>query len=278
LLKSPIVCYVHEPLFRNIKNVERPLSKKICDKVFRFFVHPIEKSCIKKAKVILANSRYTRRCIYQSYKEDSSVLYPPIDTDKFTPSANQKNKIFIPGRIDPLKNQLMALKALRLINKKYRDYEVMLEASYDSPHPYYASKIESIVKKLEVVGWRFCRYKSISDSELVKYYQVSIVTLYPPRFEPFGLIPLESMACCTPVISLNEGGPRESILHGKTGFLCSNNTKEYAEYIQYILDNPEEAKKMGVRGRKRVLNEFSQEQYIKKLKKFLEEVVWCCQE
>lgn len=95
------------------------------------------------------------------------------------------------------------------------------------------------------------------------------MTLYPPRFEPFGMIALESMACGTPVISLNEGGPKESIIHEETGFLSDNNTKQYAQYIQYILDNPDESRKIGINGRRRVLDNFTHLEFSNQLDKFL---------
>ena len=41
-----------------------------------------------------------------------------------------------------------------------------------------------------------------------------------PQNEHFGIVPLEAMAAARPVIACNSGGPRESVLHGTTGFLC----------------------------------------------------------
>lgn len=42
----------------------------------------------------------------------------------------------------------------------------------------------------------------------------------PVQGEHFGIVPLEAMAAARPVIACNSGGPRESVLHGSTGFLC----------------------------------------------------------
>ena len=38
--------------------------------------------------------------------------------------------------------------------------------------------------------------------------------------EHFGIVPLEAMAAMRPVIACDSGGPRESVLHGETGYLC----------------------------------------------------------
>jgi len=42
----------------------------------------------------------------------------------------------------------------------------------------------------------------------------------PPQGEHFGIVPLEAMAAARPVVACDSGGPRESVLHGSTGFLC----------------------------------------------------------
>ena len=41
--------------------------------------------------------------------------------------------------------------------------------------------------------------------------------IYTPAGEHFGIVPLESMYCNTPVIAVNSGGPTETVLHGQTG-------------------------------------------------------------
>ena len=55
----------------------------------------------------------------------------------------------------------------------------------------------------------------------------------PSRLEGFGMIQLEAMACGKPVISINAGGPRDTIIHGKTGFLVdvAYEVKLYKEWV-----------------------------------------------
>ncbi len=43
----------------------------------------------------------------------------------------------------------------------------------------------------------------------------------PSRLEGYGMIQVEAMACGKPIISINEMGPKETIIHGKTGFLAN---------------------------------------------------------
>jgi len=62
----------------------------------------------------------------------------------------------------------------------------------------------------------------IEEINLCNYYSQSNLTFYTARDESYGLIPLESMENGTPVIAF-EGGPSETILEGKTGYIIKNN-------------------------------------------------------
>jgi glycosyltransferase involved in cell wall biosynthesis len=79
----------------------------------------------------------------------------------------------------------------------------------------------------------------ISDEELIRLYNKAKMVVYAPYLEPFGYVPLEAMACGTPVVGVKEGGLRESILHNKTGLLTQRNEKDFANAIIKLLENQE---------------------------------------
>lgn len=56
-----------------------------------------------------------------------------------------------------------------------------------------------------------------------------LALLYTPDREHFGIVPIEAMYEGTPVIAVNSGGPKETVIHGKTGFLCSQTAKSFSE-------------------------------------------------
>ncbi len=63
--------------------------------------------------------------------------------------------------------------------------------------------------------------ESPSDIELRELIRGTKATIYIPVDEDFGMSPVESMACGTPVIGVNDGGLRESIIDGETGILIN---------------------------------------------------------
>jgi D-inositol-3-phosphate glycosyltransferase len=68
------------------------------------------------------------------------------------------------------------------------------------------------------------RFEGRKNREVLKYYYAAAdIFITTPWYEPFGITPLEAMACGTPVIGSNVGGIKYSVEHGKTGFLVPPN-------------------------------------------------------
>lgn len=65
----------------------------------------------------------------------------------------------------------------------------------------------------------------LSDLELRELIRDAKATIYVPVDEDFGMSPVESMACGTPVIAVDDGGLKESIIDGKTGLLIDPRCK-----------------------------------------------------
>ena len=76
------------------------------------------------------------------------------------------------------------------------------------------------------IGMRFRRIRDsveflgrVSREKLVHLYSNALFTLFPFSDEPMGLVPIESMACGTPVLTYNRQGPATTVVDGKTGWL-----------------------------------------------------------
>jgi len=91
-------------------------------------------------------------------------------------------------------------------------------------------------------------FKGLDDLKIVRLYNKAKLTVYPPVMEPFGLVPLESMACGIPVVGVKEGGIKETVIDGETGILTSRDAREYAQAIQRLLENHEIRNEYGKNG------------------------------
>jgi len=108
-----------------------------------------------------------------------------------------------------------------------------------------------------------------SDKELAKLYSSAKVVVCLANNEPFGLIPLEAMACGVPVIAVNEGGYKESIIDGKTGYLVPRDPKALAQKLEFLLANEKIRTKMGKNARLHIEKNWTWDKSINDLEKIL---------
>jgi D-inositol-3-phosphate glycosyltransferase len=102
--------------------------------------------------------------------------------------------------------------------------------------------------------------------ELRLYYAAADVFVATPWYEPFGITPLEAMACGTPVVGSDVGGISYSVSHGETGFVVPpRNPAALAAKLTELYDNPALARAMGRAGILRARSMFTWEQVTQQL-------------
>ena len=79
---------------------------------------------------------------------------------------------------------------------------------------------------------------SFSDAQRAALLAAATAVVYTPSEEHFGIVTLEAMAASRPVIACNSGGPIESVVHGRTGFLCHATPPAFAEAMGRLLVRP----------------------------------------
>jgi glycosyltransferase involved in cell wall biosynthesis len=95
-------------------------------------------------------------------------------------------------------------------------------------------------------------------SQLCGFYNAADVFVTTPWYEPFGITPVEAMACGVPVIGADVGGIRSTVVDGETGFLVPPHAPEaLAERLARLACDRALAQRMGMAGRQRVQAEFT---------------------
>jgi D-inositol-3-phosphate glycosyltransferase len=106
------------------------------------------------------------------------------------------------------------------------------------------------------------------------YYSAADIFTTTPWYEPFGITPLEAMACGTPVIGADVGGIRFSVLDGVTGFLVPpNDPAALAARAAELLGDSERMKEMGRNGIARVHAQFTWPKVTRAVCAFYEQVL-----
>lgn len=190
---------------------------------------------------VVVNSRYEANNFKNAYDIQPQIVYPGVDTETFSPasSTQEKNHFLFVGTRSPVEG-------FDLIDK--------IEKLY----PYK-------IRKIDFSNDRFV----LSDAELAKEYSQAVAVLCLSQKEPFGMIPIEAMACETPVIARNEGGYKESVVDEVTGFFIPATIEAVVDSMQRLVDNTKLQQKMGKAARKHVKASFSWDDHVSKIDKLL---------
>ena len=250
-LKIPSLYFIQEPL-RYIH--EHPLIEEPCDLTFKktyfsnvrkFYSYTlfksIDESNITHATRLLVNSYYSHESVMRAYGLNSFVSYLGVDRDIFKPDKEiEKEYVIVSvGRLLPQKGFRFIIKALGQLRNIKKPKLIIIGDTDNSNEKHILTtlaKENGVDLEIKI---------DISDRELTKYYTMAALVVYAPYIEPFGLVPLEAMACGTPVIGVHEGGVRETIIHGVTGFLVERDVNKFADAIGSLLKDQEKRAFMG---------------------------------
>jgi glycosyltransferase involved in cell wall biosynthesis len=251
-LKTPSLYYCHEPL-RMVYEYGLRLTedvgflKKGYEALNRALRKGIDRTNTRSAKQIVTGSAYGAEYIALAYGIHPKICPLGVDGKIFTPSGSErKNRVLFVGPTTGSKGYCLAKQSLKRISKSARPQLRALTPG---------------------TSGRF----SLTRKQLVEEYASAMVLLCTSVLEPFGLTALEAMACETPVVAVREGGYRETIVDGKTGFLVARNPTEIAEKIRFLTGHPHEAQRMGRSARRHVIRNWNWERGLTLLNTYLRE-------
>jgi glycosyltransferase involved in cell wall biosynthesis len=167
----------------------------------------LDKRSVKKfaenSEMVVANSNYLRG-VYRSFGVNvSKVIYPPLDCQLFRPKKSKFHASYILTYFGK-EMELTLIKMLADLG-----IDIVVFGGKISAAPRWLIKHP----KIRFLG-------RISNEKLIYLYSNALFTLYPFLDEPFGYIPIESMACGTPVLTFNRQGPSETVQNEITGWLA----------------------------------------------------------
>lgn len=160
---------------------------------------------------IVANSNEVKKRIAKYYHRGSDVVYPPVDTNYFSPLGDQATEEYY-------------LVVSRL--KPYKRVDVAIEAFNNNGLPLVIVGHGSECARLKNKAGSNIRFTGyVSDQELLGYYRKCRALVFT-ALEDFGIAPLEAQSCGRPVISFGRGGCLETVINRQTGILFEEQTAE----------------------------------------------------
>ncbi len=239
---------------RKIRIDRANIIKKILYKIYIKILYLKDQNTIKNnIQKIISNSKNTQVRVKKYYDRESEVIYPPVDTKKFKFKKFGDFYLAVSRLIPEKRIDLLAKAFLKLPNER-------LVIVGDGPEKKKILKIIKENKNIELL----C---NVDDRKLKELYSTGLATIYIPFNEDFGLVPLEGMASGKACIAANEGGCKETIINGKTGFLIEATEKDIVNVVKkFNLKKAEQMKEDCIKQSKK----FDTKNYIKNWKKLIQ--------
>ncbi|MGH7706368.1 MAG: glycosyltransferase [Vulcanimicrobiaceae bacterium] len=203
------VCYCHTPMralwerphdeLAAIAAPLRPFAERLLSRLRAW-----DLATAARVDRFVANSATTQRRIRAHYGRDSAIVYPPIDTDRFTPGGEAQDYYLVASRLVPYKRIDVALAAAAMLGRR-----VLVAGSAGED------------RRLAMPGVELLGH--VDDDRLVALMRGARGLLFP-QYEDFGMTPVEMMACGRPVVAYGRGGALETVIDGVTGVLADDQT------------------------------------------------------
>lgn len=246
-------------------------NAKISDKKRKMYVI-IEKVLAKHTDMIINISKYEYETALKNKiakKKKMCIIENGIDfskfkdNEKYSEQIRTKNKIKddeivigVAGRLTEQKDPMTSIKAFKLVNEKYPNTRLMFVGSGELEKNVidYAKK-NRLEDKIIITGW-------VNDIE--KYIPIFDIAILPSKWEGFGLVIVEYMACNKPIIASNVGGIKNIIKNNKNGFLIeTEDYKELSKKITKLIENKEQIDKFN-KENKKIINKYNIEKLVEK--------------
>jgi len=236
----------------------------------------IETQIVKQADHIIAECPQDKADLLNYYQADTgkiSIIPCGFSKKEFYPIAKRSARKFLGlsasepvllqlGRMVPRKGIDNVIRAMAHLKTTGNDLIQLIIVGGDEQNMAQSSSAEfdrlrNIAHELNISNQ--IKFAGRKDRDLLKYYySAADLFITTPWYEPFGITPLEAMACGTPVIGSNVGGIKYSVVDGVTGALVApDKPRELAEKVSGLLSDKAALKALGKQAIKHVNNNFT---------------------
>jgi glycosyltransferase involved in cell wall biosynthesis len=240
---------LHDPLERSLYRARAKLSGGRGNASALLGLRVMEASKVfeamatENATAIMTLSEFAARWVESVYGRRAIVVNPGLDLHEFNTNVDPietnrvREKIGGPllltvSRLWPVKNVEVALEAFQQVSKRIPEAHYLIVGDGPSRLSLMRAARElGVSEKVTFVG-------DLAHDKLASYYAACDVFMFPALGEPWGLTPLEAMACGKPVVVARDGGPREFIKDGVDGVLVEpSDPSSYADAVIQLLEN-----------------------------------------
>lgn len=219
------ICYCHTPTRYLWSDTHQYINELKYNKWFKKIISYVlnglriwDRAAADRVDMFIANSKTVQKRITKYYRRDSVLIYPPVETEKFTPldlsAQSAEEKYFLVGcRLAPYKRVDIVVEAFKSLGENYK-----LKIFGDGVDLSRLQDLAGGASNIEFLG-------RVSEGEKVQLF-AGAQAFINPQEEDFGITVVESMAAGRPVIAYRRGGATETIIAGKTGLFFTEQTAD----------------------------------------------------
>lgn len=242
---------VFDPVYQQLalSNL-RPWQRRLFH-LLRFGFRLVDMLAWRHYAGVVATSREVKQRILQGglYAdcEGMTLAYPGIEWNEQLEDVSYEPFILVPGRIMWTKNIQQAIRAFRQASLP-EPWKLVIAGYVDRKSRTYLDDL-----RREAGGDPRVEFiEAPSDGQLKELYRRAAFCLFTALNEDWGIVPLEAMSYGKAVVANNRGGPRESVLHGRTGFLLDPDDAVWAGTLELLASDPSLVRSLGLRGHSHV--------------------------
>jgi len=209
------ICYCHTPMrylwdMYDLYYQSTGLFGKLAMTAFKNHLREYDLRSADSVDDFIANSKFVADRIKRIYHREATVIYPPVNVDFFIQAPLQERTHYL------FAGQLVCYKRPDLVvNAFARLPQEKLIVVGDGP----------LKKELRKKASSNISFLTFVDRKKMRDLYASSKALLFPGIEDFGIIPVEAQAAGCPVIAMNVGGTKETVLDGTTGILIKEQSE-----------------------------------------------------
>ncbi|MDO8735471.1 MAG: glycosyltransferase [Thermoleophilia bacterium] len=209
------ICYCYTPLrYAWQPHLDSRLGNanpmvKACNDLVVHYLRLWDRLASDRVDHFIAISEHVAARIAKFYRREATVIYPPVDVERFPVVKCPRDYFLVVSRLVPYKRVELAVKAFTRLG-------LPLKVVGDGPE---RERLEAMAgPTIEFLGF-------VPEKDLPGLISGCLALVFPGE-EDFGIVPVEAMAAGRPVIGLARGGLKESAIDGKTAVMFPEATVE----------------------------------------------------
>ena len=251
------ICYCHSPMRYVWDMYPDYLARS--GALARWFMRPLmhylkmwDRLSADRVDYFISNSKFVKQRIGKFYRREAEVIYPPVDIDEFELKKEKDDYYIFLGQLAPYK------RADLVVDSFLENGRRLIVIGEGEQYDELKKKEGSNVSILGRVPWDECK-KFLANAKALIF----------PGVEDFGMVPVEAMACGTPVIAFGKGGALETVKDGVSGlFFYEQSVSSLNACIERYESISGDFDAFKIR---RHAERFSKEVFLEKLKDFIDE-------